>query len=471
MEVNPQLVHRILLTGPSNFESLRKSRQIPRSSFEEFRQNVLHTSDPVSAVKRAYHDHMMRQVEAAETLQPLHKFLITELHTSIRALITKDVFQQKFHLTDDNTFSDDPAQFLPYVNEAAQALSALESPSRAETTTAWMHTVADMPDVEKDVSFVTLSLLFLMDKTEICSLEKTDFYVTNVVAPRICSSGEGKSMERQFFHERFGSQPPITRDWIKSLVQELSQDERDQLRNLSTARSHLIQKGWIETILFQDKASTVLPEIFAWDLPNLESIRNTTRTAASGCALGWHASRAAKCDPDVILQEESKGAPLVKAMQNRNHRSIQDYELSVEDAVVSLARSCKGGPLEDNDTLRGQTRAVLQGQDAVMKLLDDRMRQLFVELSIDSTETPLPVLRTGQRTASGLSNEQELSPFVAKARTRFKERGLAFYALELAEATELATKVAVLAYALYAQEFLDQMILDATLNIDKVDVD
>ena len=278
-------------------------------------------------------------------------------------------------------------------------------------------------------------------------------------------------MERQFFHERFGSQPPITRDWIKSLVQELSQDERDQLRNLSTARSHLIQKGWIETILFQDKASTVLPEIFAWDLPNLESIRNTTRTAASGCALGWHASRAAKCDPDVILQEESKGAPLVKAMQNRHHRSIQDYELSVEDAVVSLARSCKGGPLEDNDTLRGQTRAVLQGQDAVMKLLDDRMRQLFVELSIDSTETPLPVLRTGQRTASGLSNEQELSPFVAKARTRFKERGLAFYALELAEATELATKVAVLAYALYAQEFLDQMILDATLNIDKVDVD
>jgi hypothetical protein len=222
--------------------------------------------------------------------------------------------------------------------------------------------------------------------------------------------------------------------------------------------------------LFQKNGPTVLPEIFFLDVPTLQSIRNTTRTAASGCALGWHASQAAKCNPEVLLQEESKGSPLVKAMQNRQHNSIQDYEQSVEDAVVSLAQSWKGSPLDEEvETLRGQTCAVLRGKDAVMQLLDDRTRKLFVELAVDDDDSnaPLPALRSGRQPTD---SKKEDSPYSSKARLRFRERGLGFYASELAHASELATKVANLAYALYAEEFLDQMILEA-LDIDEVQVD
>ena len=55
----------------------------------------------------------------------------------------------------------------------------------------------------------------------------------------------------------------------------------------------------------------------------------------------------------------------------------------------------------------------------------------------------------------------EDSIFVSKSRRNFQQRGLAFYASQLAAATELATKVANLAWELYGDEFLDAMILEA----------
>jgi hypothetical protein len=153
---------------------------------------------------------------------------------------------------------------------------------------------------------------------------------------------------------------------------------------------------------------------------------------------------------------------LVQAMQNRRHNSIEDYEQSVEDAVVSLAQSWKGSRLDEElETLRGKTRAVLRGKDAVMQLMDDRMRKLFVELAVDDDDDdsnlPLPALRSGRQPTD---SKKEDCPYSSKACLRFRERGLGLYASELAQASELATKVASLAYALYAEEFLDQMILE-----------
>jgi hypothetical protein len=55
-------------------------------------------------------------------------------------------------------------------------------------------------------------------------------------------------------------------------------------------------------------------------------------------------------------------------------KALEEYEQSVKDAGVSLARNWKYAPLDpqDDDTLREQTCSVLRGQDAVMQLvLDD----------------------------------------------------------------------------------------------------
>ena len=72
---------------------------------------------------------------------------------------------------------------------------------------------------------------------------------------------------------------------------------------------------------------------------HLNPIRNTTRVAAAGSAIGYFACIAAGADPDVLLKEESKGRPLVQVMNSKGHHSIEEYEQSVEDCVISLAKS------------------------------------------------------------------------------------------------------------------------------------
>jgi hypothetical protein len=349
---------------------------------------------------------------------------------------------------------------LPWIIQAAQALAQLESEARVETTRTWIQQTEEKTTASDDdspYSFLICSLFFLIDKTEVCAQEKQDFYLSQVVAPRLYTTGEGYSIERRALHERFGVNPPITRDWIRSLVTE---ENKESLRTIPKERRDLIHRGWIDNILFQKQKQTVIPEIFLLDVRTLQSIRSTTRTAAAGCALGLHACKAAKCNPDLLLKDESKGATLVDAMRNRRHSSAEEYEQSVEDAVVSLARNWKDAPLDpqDDDTLRGQTRSVLRGQDAVMQLLDDRMRKLFNELSADSCEHPVPVMRSGLRQAPSAPKE---STFVSMARLKFRERGLAFYAVDLAHAAELAAKVSNLSYVLYGEAFLDHMILEA----------
>lgn len=469
------LVHRILLSDPSDFGSLRRTTA-ESLTFEEFREGLLHSSNPLWVVKRAYHDHVQETVERTQNLDSLNTLLVKELHPSIRALVPN---RPDLHsiLKDDRDPPDtsNALEILPWIVEAAQALAQLESEARAATTRAWISLATNTTTTElgDPLSFLAHSLFYLIDKTEICAKEKEDFYLSQVVAPRLYNTGEGYTIERKELLNRYGDDPPITRDWIKSLVEGNQQNQGLQKshNNYHSARRTTIQRGWIDTILFNRNLSTVLPEIFFLDAPTLQSIRNSTRMAASGCALGWHASRAAKCNPEILLQEESKGAPLVRAMQNRNHVSIQEYEQSVADAVVSLAKSYTGSSLDAHveETLRGQTRAVLRGEDAVMKLLDERTRKQFVDLAVDTDfNAPLPTLRSGRQ--QSVDSKKEDSPYVSKARLGFCAVGLGFYASELARASELATKVPSLAYELYAEEFLDQMFSDA-LKAKEVGVD
>jgi hypothetical protein len=465
-EVDPELVHRILLMDPSDFDSLQPKG--PTVAFEEFQRTLLHGSDPASAMKRAYHDHVKEKVLATKDLKSLYQLLL-ELHSSIRLLVPN---RPDLHsiLQDDRELPDTYAEMLPWIVQAAQALAQLESDARSETTQAWIRVrlteSQQYSQGENSLSFLICSLFYLIHKAELCAQDKQDFYLSQVVAPRLYHSGEGKSIEQQALHERFGISPPITKSWIPSILPENPQ-EREALRTSPNVRRDLIQMGWINTILFQtQQRQTVIPEIFLLDVPALQSIRKTTKTAAAGCALGWHACRAAKCQTEAVLQDESQGVSLVlelQAMQNRTHASVEAYEQSVEDAVVSLAQGWNDSdsPLDPAviETLRGQTRSVLRGQDPVLKLLDDRMRQVFADLTVEE-EAPVSI-PVSMKSGRASSTQQDDSPLVLVARQRFRERGLAFYAKDLAQAAERAIKVAQLAYSLYAEDFLDEMIVDA----------
>jgi hypothetical protein len=468
-QLEPRLVHQILLTDPEDLNSLVGSSSNTQTlSFAEFRQQLIHNrSDPAFALKRAYHDNLVAvvqqqqqqqqnqvEIETIITPQPLQS-LLWELHASIRALVPnrKDLHS----LLQDTDIPATPMGMMPMIVKAARALAALESQARATTTLEWIHNGQQEND-DALISFVTSSLFYLIDKAELCNQDKKKFYLTKVVAPRIQSQGEGHAMERTSFQKRFGNeQPPITQSWISSLLDNLPLTEKIALRDSPSKRRDLIRKGWIEHILFETQTQLKMPEIFYLDVETLQAIRNTTRLAAAGCALGHLACMAAKVNPPVLLQQEDKGQPLVMAMNHKFHDSVQKYEQSVEDCVVSLAKSWnETGNLDEvsDERLRGQTRSVLQGQSPIIKLLDGRMKSIFGELVL-SENSSVPRQLTSGHSASHTKQE---SAFVTRARTQFQLRGLAFYCGPLAHAVELATKIANLSWDVYSQEFLDKMI-------------
>lgn len=525
-DLDPQLVHRILMTDPHDFESLMMMTQDDNEqttnfsivAFEEFQEKVINNNSrstngtgtsnnersgasdgPQFVMKRAYHDHLMKKVEEIDDLTPVFQLLL-ELHTSIRALVpNRSDLHSILNDKREVPFTEEVVEVLPWIIEAGEALCHLESEASSETTRDWISKAKEkigdnsMSNIGKITSFVIVSILYLLDKAEHCDKEKKQFYVSHVLAPKLLTSGEGFSIERKRLHERFGSNPPITAAWISSLIKdesEFADTEEDELRANSMARRHLLQKGWIHTILFQKDRQTTVPEIFFLDVSSLSSIRSTTRTAAAGSALALHACRAAKRNPDVLLHDETNGAPLLDVLKHPRVSSVKEYEETVGDMVISLAQEWNDGPLEPEEVelLRGQTTSVLRGEDAVMKLLDDRMRKLFVELATDgvddkndnnnnnntsssSTSTSnsggnIPTtMKSGLLSTSSMStdrsNDKQPSSFVSRARSKFQERGMAFFALDLAHAAELAYKVANLAYDLYATDFLDTMILDA----------
>jgi len=491
-------------------------------AFGNWRQGIMFAktqqTDPGFVLKRAYHDSVLERVQKLQTYLPIWEMLL-ELHNSIRTLIPNRtdlheiLIDQRtlpdFSTEDDDDDTDGEEMMLSWIREAALALEQLESPEQAISTKEWISksssrmtsaaasaettTTSSSGDKGRNGqrSFLISSIQYLIDKASICKEEMSDFYLTRVVAPKLYSSGDGLEMERTHFGKRFGrdSPPPNTRKWISNILDtylgdssddQQSSKKRDELRRNPQARQDLITTGWIEAVLFhQTTGPTILPEIFHMDMNAIHTIRSVTKIAAAGCALGLQSCQTAKCnDPGVLMKSEARGESLVKVLSNRSgHSSIEEYEQSVQDVLINLSQSLLSSDdhlisNEDLETLRGRVRSVLRGEDTVLKLLDKRVQTIFCELGVDrghNNEVCVPPMemRTGRGSnPSSLKSVdddylgKELSPFLIKARQKFTERGLAFYASDLAKASLLAIKVSKLAYLLYGDQFLDEMILD-----------
>lgn len=482
-----ELVHRILLTDTTHFDTLRTTTSIPNLTFQQFRSLVLHNDDATAAVKRAFHDHIKESIEIGQSWLPLYNLLL-ELHTAIRSLVPN---RPDLHSTLQDPLPPDAAyaqlfEWETKIVHAARSLAQLESPLRSETTCQWISSVENTFHKEvngnspsHDWSFWILSLLYLVDKAELCSQEKNDFYLTQVVAPRLHSTGEGFLIERREFENKFSLTPPLTQRWIQTLVEPLHQQDKENLRKSSKERQLLVTTGWIQSILFQTEHPTQLPEIFSLDFETLQAIRKVTRTAAAGCSLGWHALQALgrpitvnhTNDSNNLLQDEQQGALLVQTMKNiQRYSTIQAYEEAVADSLIALTQNWNNGlPLQPTliETLRGQTQAVLRGEDPVLRLLDDRMKKLFVALAkywIHGLSGAPLAMQTGQSITGSMptpTGSIAETSFIRFARQEVCKAGLAFYSHDLAQAAQSALKVPDLAYQIYSHEFLDQMILDA----------
>ena len=102
-------------------------------------------------------------------------------------------------------------------------------------------------------------------------------------------------------------------------------------------------------------------------------------------------------------------------------------------------------PSSSEESLLNRSKATLNGEDPVIKLLDNRMRDIFRLLVISNPQKRQQApssLRTGRSLSTGEApnNESNDSLFKEAAKQEFTVNGFAFYSNELAEASLLASR-------------------------------
>lgn len=467
---NLPVVHRVLLADPSEIASLTLSgepRMLQTPSYEEFESSLNESNqssseliDIATTLKKAFCDQLCEKMRDEKSIKAFQELLL-ELHQQLRALVPS---RKDLHgALNDAAVNDTQTihELFPLVIQAARALSLLESASRAESTEEWIaKSLRRISQLDKisDVSLVT-SILYLLHKAELCSLDKLDFYFSHFWAPQLVRMGP--ELERAAFEEKFGKfsqvdSAPATKIWLKSI---------HNIPLSSKTQHQIVKEAWVNDILFRNKDadSIPLPEIFYLDQAGIQSIRMVVQMAVAGSALALHACQAAgqsatiltlKADPLSPL--ESRRLSLVQAMGDRFKRDTW-YKRDITDAVLALA--AHWNPNIDAatvDSLRRRVTKVLEGDDPVIDLLNKRMKLCFTDLFTATTAFAPLELRTGISIPStnDLKPPSRKGAFMTQAVELFCSKGIAFFSSDLAMAAWTALRVIEVAIALYEEQLL-----------------
>ena len=470
---NIPLVHRVLMADPSEIVYLTLSgdaRVLDTPSFQDFEQLLnqrdLDTQEGLdisNTMKRAFRDQLCTRMKDEQSIEPAQNLLI-ELHGQLRGLIPS---RKDLHgLLHDDAVNDAQShqELLRLCAQAGHALTMLESDARAESTLAWIdltQTGNTLPPDEDSGAFLVTSLLYLLLKAELCAKDKQDFYFSHIWAPQI--SRIGPNAARTAFEKQFGSfsdnaTAPVTRQWIRAM----DVSSQTSAVNLDTQ----IKKSWVHDILLRDStAGTMsLPEIFYLDQSLLKSIRMVVRMAVTGSALSLYACQTAGQSNEVLGQHLEPSSELdlwrarmVQAMSERFKEETRFRE-NIADRVVELARHWKPNLDSSNaELLRNRTCRVLAADDSVLELLDARMKSCFTALLTSTSIVPAE-LRSGR--SSGLSTDTSPSSsrkvtFLTNATSLFCNKGLAFFASDLALAAWNALRIIEVALLLYYDVLLE----------------
>jgi hypothetical protein len=432
-------------------------------------------------VQSAYRDSLCMAMEENRSLDPAKSILIS-LHDKIRALIPRrlDLHDQ----LSDHIRERKRKGVLLRIITAAQALEQLESEARAETTNEWILEAQRWVDegfdssmtnisestsgsgyLEISNSFLITSLLYLLFKAELCDQDKKDYYL-HIRCKDIMRNGV--QLEQMQFVKMFGAlsidSAPNTLKWIDAMVENASPEIVAKLKHSRDERHDFIFGGWINEIIFSG-AHVILPEVLIHDLGGLKGIRDVTRIAAAGSALALHACNTAGKPVSVLEYPDDDAiyrarAAMVLAMSERLGKNSSDYEASVATHVVALAKLWNSN-LEANavDMLRNRTLKVLRGEDAVIQVLEGRVKTAFGEIVVKESRRILcPIsMKTGKNDGMDVSLHTEESR--ESVRVVFHKYGMAFYASDLALAASKAFKIIDLAWRVFGDALLEPMML------------
>ena len=302
----PTLIHRVLLTDPTEFRSLTMNGQPRLDATPAFDGKFLYENgftDTEDAdqrdmavqisrtMKKAFHDALVASLREAATIHTEEEqdtaegspstrntadlsALIIELHEKMRQMIPNrtdlhgilsDEEVRSIELSDgDSAIS----AYLPHLIASAEALIQLESEDRSITTRQWLEVASNVVqqwpstssvlpfDIASPEVFVVSSLSYLHLKADLCASDVADYHLSTVLAPQIAL--HGPEYERFLFQQRFGpfegeETAPITRQWIERTIEECGMS-KEELRSSEERRVTALQtSGWVNLILFQTR--------------------------------------------------------------------------------------------------------------------------------------------------------------------------------------------------------------------------
>jgi len=486
-------------------------------------------------MRRAFHD-MAIQSLSSNDCGPFQQFIL-ELHGEIRALIPRRtdlhniLSDEKVRNLkcpapdDDNDNSGTKSKhlelivqtYLPHIVKAATSLAQLESEDRSQTTLHWVEDArkvldsftGDIPpnycDGMEPLPYLVCSVTYLQTKAQLCQADVADFHLSRTLAPRI--QALGVPYERNVFQKRFelvdsdggmaigdvkavAEKLPVTWGWVKGMVQK-NESLLGDLRQSEETRVKLVQAvGWVDSILFLRSGETNgdepvhIPEVLVLDVDNIRSIRDATRVAVTGSALALHASTFGGGGNDTLASTgqalpahvEAKKKHLLDVMAHRATANQDLYEDRVAEAVVELADALSMSSLSSTvvETLKSRTKATMRGEDPVIKLLDNRMREVFRDMiswhpQMAQATSRIPAQMKAGRSLPGVcASTSESSSgnifrtqFLDEAQRKFTSKGFSMYASDLSQSCLMATKVIHLMCLLFGDMFLSKMIIEA----------
>ena len=356
----------------------------------------------------------------------------------------------------------------------------------------------DPPPTQKE--WILASTSFIHRKAEQCLTDIQNFQLAHVVAPTVYENFVGRDFERREFEIRFaqgftsgGSRSgkvilftPHLETWLKEIVQTCGYENLILMTSERMRKEALLKTGWVDNILFRsprqmgventgENLPFYMPEIFHLDVMSLQAIRMTAKVSVVGSVLALHASNIAGVSENVYRQDpldpriDECRTNLVKAMGNKAVGSQELFERGVGDAVIDLVRALNPDlPKSSEDTVRSRCVATMSGEDPVIKLLDNRMRDIFREMIVlnpQSSSNGIPSsIRSGLGGRRLPSHEAGFSTMIQKtSKEEFMKKGFSFYAKELAETTLMASRIINLALYVHGP-IVDKIFLDICLN-------
>ena len=512
---NRLLVHKILLTDPADFSSLSWNEvdaQQPNVSPKDFIMASLSQEQDsatgtiqltteympmriAESMKLAFFNQMAQQMKDG-TYDSVREML-SELHTKMRSLLPnrEDLHS---HLNDEEiSLTSSTRDILRCLVRCGYLLSNyLESAARAPSTVELidcLEAFLSRPlrgdkngmipyDIESEELFAVLSIAYMIHKTELCQVDISNYKLSQA-APLLHLVGN--EYEVKHFKKSIGMDYssttsveelkhiiPSTWRWVKTLRSSF-----DSSGENLTCHSNFDQKmdivkgqGFVDCILFT-RSQLILPEVLSLDVEGISQIRSEARLCVISSALALHACSIAKVVGTAIPSSEADDArQRLSSVLRKKHFDQDQLESEVTDAIGNLTKALAERDLNEDEssTLRNRALAVLNGDDPVLKLLDNRVRSFFrfaCKWKSDNSCTTVPLeMKTGRSvlkegdtaTAAIPSTKQE---FILAAEKEVLRLGFAYFGSDLIKAGNQARGIIALACKNYGRDILNRLLV------------